>query len=114
MRTLVATLSVLLVVLVAGLLAHRKAYGTWSFRAPPDRLEWCGRRYYKSHRPPVVVRPPPRNVVFRAPPVIGRQVLTDVSAAGVAQRRKEGFCPGSLYRRTGGARYTWYTISGGG
>jgi hypothetical protein len=42
-------------------------------------------------------------------------VLTVESAARVAQKRKEAHrvCTVSLYRRTGGERYTRYTLSGG-
>ena len=102
------------VVVVAG--AYRLTYRSWPWQAP-ERVSWCGRHYDREGGAPVTagrLDRPLTFVVFRSPPLVGRQVLTDQTRARVAARKRTSSTRGgTLYRRTGDGRYTVYELSGG-
>lgn len=84
--------------------AHRTSYGQWP-PAPPDRVEWCGRRYYapqdRSPRGPATpVRP-----IGRRPPIVGSQFYAP------RERQYEEACALLIYRKTSTGWYT-YGLSG--
>ncbi len=103
---------------LAGVGSYRKSYGNWPWAGSPDRLDWCGRRYYLQDTvTPLPGRYDPRTVIFRAPAVIGRQVLSDRTRAQIereqpAAERIGGACGVFLYRRTGGTQFKLYVLSG--
>ncbi|MFA4929936.1 MAG: hypothetical protein WC558_15575 [Patulibacter sp.] len=85
--------------------AHRASYGQWP-PAAPDRVEWCGRRYYAptqvSPRGPAV----PVRAIGRHPPLVGSQFYAR------AGRISEAACTLLIYRKTQVGWYT-YGLSGG-
>lgn len=110
----------LLGLILAGgvLVVYRATYHNWPWQGSPARLTWCGRVYVRSEAAPVTRRKigrPPTNVVFRAPPLIGRQVLSDLTAQQVAaRRRRSDVCGFGLYMRTSDSRhFVLYDLSGG-
>lgn len=96
---------VVLVVLAALAVAHREAYGHWP-PAAPDRVEWCGRRYYTptnvSSRGPVG----PVRAIGRHPPLVGSQFYAPPG------RLSAGACALLIYRKARGRWYA-YGLSGG-
>lgn len=107
-RSRLATVACVVVVVCAALavlaLAHRKSYGQWP-PAPPDRVEWCGRRYNapldRSPRGPAMpVRP-----IGRHPPIVGSQFFAP------PDRLFEETCALLIYRKTSTGWYT-YGLSG--
>jgi hypothetical protein len=86
---------------------YRATYGNWPAQGGPARLHWCGRVYLRDPSRPVSRHTFSRLApVFRAPPLVGRQVFASVAPAGAA-------CPRVLYRREGSDRYALYALSGG-
>lgn len=89
------------------MLAHRKAYGSYPWDAAPDRVQWCGRRYYRASPSPNRVRVPATlYAIFRAPPVVGDRFYARVPHChDVAETL--------IYRDDGNGAYAVYELSGG-
>lgn len=115
MRFALAGTTLGIVLLILGLL-YRANYGSFPWSVP-DRLQWCGRRYYRDSFQKGGGADAPHTIVFRAPPVLGRQVLSGLSAARLrsvqAHLDKGGACGLELYRRTSGGNFDVYDLSGG-
>jgi hypothetical protein len=109
MRRLRLLLPIVCVVALAALaVAYRAKYGDWPGQGGPERLHWCGRNYLRDPSPSVSRRAASGLVshpVFRAPPLVGRQVFASLAPTGV--------CAVTLYRHVGSDRYALYALSGG-
>jgi hypothetical protein len=116
-RVVVITFLVVLAVavvyplLAAGL--SRKDYGTFAFWKVPNRIDYCGRRYYdagaQSGNPmPSAARdaPPSARWTFISWTFSGRSIYADVAPRSVV-------CTGTLYIPVGGGRWESYDLSGG-
>jgi hypothetical protein len=60
-------------------LAYRAAYTNWPWQGAPQRLSWCGRHYLRGGGPAKTkgaVASIPLHAVFRAPPLVGREVFS--------------------------------------
>ena len=123
-RTGLLVAGVLAVLLLAGTLAYRYAYGSW-WQAP-QRIGYCGRTYAVGSSGLTLAdvrareretalpgdHPYPLVSIGRVPPVVGGQLLA--ALAPVTQRGRFGVpCTMVLYLRTGDDRYTAYAIVGG-
>jgi hypothetical protein len=99
----------ILAVVAVGVLVYRDNYDNWPWDSAPDRLSWCGRTYL--HRSGTTGAPREQlHPVFRAPPVIGRQVFATVTAEQAERRQRAGeICEFALYVRTDDDRYAPYS-----
>jgi hypothetical protein len=98
-------------VTAAGL--SRKDYGTFAFWKVPNRIDYCGRRYYDSG--PQVGTPAhfqardgdrTAHWTFLSWTFSGRSIYADVSS-------RSALCTGTLYIPVGGGRWETYDLSGG-
>jgi hypothetical protein len=111
---LAAVATAVMLTVVTGVIVYRASYGLWPWQGEPDRLSWCGRRYSTDHRDISRAEARPVSGVFRAPPVIGREVYSELSAAELSRRRRSGkICGVVLYRSAGDKTFNAYRLSGG-
>jgi hypothetical protein len=105
-RLLAFMLALALCVAALGLtVAYRAAYGNFPWDGGPDRVQWCGRRYYLD--PGHVGADRPLTPIFRAPPLVGARVYAVRPTCGGATTEL------ILYRSVGDAEYAVYALSGG-
>jgi len=97
------------------LVSYRGTYSNWPWQGPPVRLHSCGRTYENSIRKAYRARDVSDSglrEMFRAPPVVGRQVLV-ARSDGTQDRRRATRCATGIYVRTGEDRYESYGLLGG-
>ncbi|HEY4929723.1 MAG TPA: hypothetical protein VIH95_11280 [Acidimicrobiales bacterium] len=101
----------------AALAASRWEYGTFAFWKVPDRIDYCGRRYYQN---PGTIAGTPTSLT--APYTAPREEWTEVSRtfwlrpvyAGVpTSHRNSAVCAMILYVPAGHGRWWMYPLSGG-
>lgn len=101
-----------LVGLVVALGAYRVHYTSWPWQGEPYRLHYCDRTYDRfpggPRGTPTVARPSHYRAAFRAPPLVGREVLIPV-----AERCGDDAVPTNIYRSAGDGRYRDYVLLGG-
>jgi hypothetical protein len=100
----------------AAAIASRKTFGTFTFWAPPDRVDYCGRRYYNSGSEPgnperFTFQTAGRGAVWKrvAWTYSGRSIFAVVSPTTQSQR----VCTMILYAPVGNGRWDVYPLSGG-
>src|SRR3954468_18584037 len=114
-RVVVVVLVVLLGLMVVAVGRSTKDYGTPAFWAAPDRVNYCGRRYYRIAK---TVNGSPTEFVHSQPGTTWRAIgrtfgLRHIYATVVPHPQANVLCAGSVYvaRPLGG--YTAYDLSGG-
>jgi len=101
---------------------YRAAEHDWPWEGDPARLSMCGRDFYPDSDTYTAARARTRGVdvrrlypAFRAPPIIGSQVYSDLTPAeraSINRQPGEG-CGGSLIIEDAPGAYRIYTLSGG-
>jgi hypothetical protein len=93
----------------------RRNYGTFAFWRVPERIDYCGRRYY----PDGMVDGPPRSFMARVSgnpswKTGGHTFTLHPIEASVAKRSAASeVCAMTVYVPTGTARFAQYVLSGG-
>jgi len=112
---LLLSLAVVLVILLAlaESVQSRLEFGTFRFWGEPERIDYCGRRYY----PGTEVQRTPQQIVgshsANATWKTVRHTLTRRSVEGPVLPAGSSVCTMSLYISTGDGMYRLYGISGG-
>jgi hypothetical protein len=97
-----------------GTIAYRLEYGNFPLTGGPKYIDWCGRTYVRADDPkPERVDFQERHyVVFREPPIIGKEFESSFTRAEGAAR-PNGTCGTGIYRREGDGRVVGYSLLGG-
>ena len=97
-------------------IASRKTFGTFAFWAPPNRVDYCGRRYYESgsqssNPAQFTSQTGGRGAVWKrvAWTYSGRSIFAAVSPVTKPQQ----VCTMILYTPVGNGRWDVYPLSGG-
>jgi hypothetical protein len=112
----IATLVILLAVyLVAATALSRRDYGIFAFWKVPDRIDYCGRRYYRagnvSGTPGSFLAQVSGQPKWRT---VGRTfTLRRIEAPVSPPTSRTAVCTMALYVSTGGRNYVLYSLSGG-
>jgi hypothetical protein len=114
---------VLIVLVLAYSAYYRAAEHDWPWQGDPGRLSFCGRDFYPDYDTYTAARATTRGIdvrrlypVFRAPPIIGSQVYSDLTVAkrtSIKRVDPGGGCGGSLIIKDSFNSYRIYTLSGG-
>jgi hypothetical protein len=114
-------LAVPITLLGARLLHNRVVFGQWLGSGPPPRIDWCGRRYYRSDSPALTLtmaqvrqRPPVVDPLVRV--VItpsGMPVLARVMSRSKRKTYDTQVCAVILYVEVHHDAYMEYALSGG-
>lgn len=113
MITIVAVVGIVLLYPLWAAVLSRKDYGTFAFWKTPNRINYCGRRYYDGR--PVVGSPSyfaaqdgdrSAHWTFLSWTFSGRSIYADVSS-------NSAVCTSVLYIPIGGGKWEAYGLSGG-
>jgi uncharacterized protein YcfJ len=115
-RSIILTAAAIcLVGLGVAFVAYRGTYANWPWQGPPVRLHSCGRIYENSVRTTNRARQLSDNglrEIFRAPPVVGRQVFV-TNSDGTQDSKRAARCATGIFVRTGEDSYESYALLGG-